>query len=1314
MAENLTLPGLFDGLESEPPAKAKPKREPKPKPKPSAAAKPKAKDRRTAANRERNEREAKARAPFYQADLAVYQQLAPGDRVRVAFVSTSWRAYDGEPGREPKRVAEYEVVSKGTERPFGGNALVAELKPAKGKRWGKLILRGPENPDAPATALLQHRPRGEGSALTTGAWVHLSRPQTSTVPQELLARIAARGPELARGIATMEKRWKAATPAERALALRFARGAEALEGDDWRTWESFVAYRKMIRGMDVGLGPISRDRKAKHEAHAKILPRIEIDFPDESRKIPVRYRVVSTDGAGAPKRGIKRGKLSKIEYARKLSDAHAATGWPNMAVVDSFGALYWDPRPPAPRKPTGFVVICEGGADPDVGQHVCAKPRTLAEAQQAAVAHARAWGEAATIYERTRNVRGRLVERVEKPHLGSMSEDELEILLTELEGSLAKLEGRAKRSDNASSRREWKTATKLKKVWLDKIRRARSARGKTWTTKPTGAILTDWEKRGKVLVAHKWPGSMNQGSYEIRKETLYGGGKSRDVYRVYWAPAGSRPPHNYLNELGNAVHRHFDDHAGVPRGVAPDAWPTVDEAKVVAIRHAQDDLPVSEPRPVPEKPKIPKSWKPEGWYPQSEIEYFERHKHHFGKRPEEYADWVVKAFPWKVWDSGSPAFYADPSDPHFDPAWRYAVMGRAPDDPERLSREDARARGEGYGVVWERLKTVPVEKVKAAILKATEDGRPRTWNRIAVEAFGITADVVTRNVERGLAELVGEQKLAFANLDGGILFWNDAIWRKAHAKPAKPGETRASKSPKAKGKRKPKPKPKPKPIEWERKGYAEEQRVLEQAGWKTWLEIRDADMGPQFAGKTILRTEPPPEDTIDAVEFREWLREYKDTPGRWNEGAYIAVRSSKVPGRWQLTWFRDGEPVGDSERDTLAELVELARADGAYVTQVVPRAKPKQRARKPRKPRKPKAPSVMDQILGKAPVQPDVPQGKLPARFAGKKLTGSQLEALQLESWLEARYPNLVERVHYLVRVHDALVVVNTSGGKDSQAMFLYLTRELKLPEANVFLIHADLPGADWPGTTAWIEKTSEPFKVNVVRAGITFDGLVRHRKEFPSAKIRNCTSDLKRGPIQKAIRATLCMRANLKPGCSKLPRDAQRIVINAMGMRAQESPRRSKAETWKVDLKQTAANRLVFDWLPIHAWTHDQVFAYIKKHGQSPFWIYGKTPADCKRLIEQGSVNEDGSCRPMTRMSCQFCILADAGDQITACMLSPKRAEQICCLEKETGRTMKATTRKRKGQPDELIRQPLEDVIEKARQIQQKGIRSRKLKVLP
>lgn len=152
---------------------------------------------KSAANRAKDEREAKERRPYYKRDLAVYRKLKPGDVVRVHIISTSWHLYDGKPGRKPKRSVDYVVVSK-SQRP--GECL-AELRPApdsKGaaaKRWGTLVLRGAKGNGSPNAVVLQHRPEGEGSAHTTGAWVHLEKPRQPRRPQSRRKPRAAPAPE---------------------------------------------------------------------------------------------------------------------------------------------------------------------------------------------------------------------------------------------------------------------------------------------------------------------------------------------------------------------------------------------------------------------------------------------------------------------------------------------------------------------------------------------------------------------------------------------------------------------------------------------------------------------------------------------------------------------------------------------------------------------------------------------------------------------------------------------------------------------------------------------------------------------------------------------------------------------------------------------------------------------------------------------------------------------------------------------------------------------------------------------------------------
>lgn len=85
---------------------------------------------------------------------------------------------------------------------------------------------------------------------------------------------------------------------------------------------------------------------------------------------------------------------------------------------------------------------------------------------------------------------------------------------------------------------------------------------------------------------------------------------------------------------------------------------------------------------------------------------------------------------------------------------------RSPDDPARPSRAEARAAGDGYGEAWKRLRKRQPEDVAAEILAHLQDGVPRTFNRIAVELWHITADVAFEGVgNTALWDLVVQQKL---------------------------------------------------------------------------------------------------------------------------------------------------------------------------------------------------------------------------------------------------------------------------------------------------------------------------------------------------------------------------------------------------------------------------------------------------------------------------------------------------------------------------------------------------------------------------
>ena len=216
-----------------------------------------------------------------------------------------------------------------------------------------------------------------------------------------------------------------------------------------------------------------------------------------------------------------------------------------------------------------------------------------------------------------------------------------------------------------------------------------------------------------------------------------------------------------------------------------------------------------------------------------------------------------------------------------------------------------------------------------------------------------------------------------------------------------------------------------------------------------------------------------------------------------------------------------------------------------------------------------------------------------------------------------------------------ALFVINHSGGKDSQAMTIKLLRIV--PASQLIVIHAHLPGVEWEGTTNHIATTIGDLPLTIVQARKTFMEMVEHRQMWPSPSTRQCTSDLKRGPIEKAIR-------------HELKRRELKLVVNCMGMRAQESSARAKKEVLKFNARNSKAGREWYDWLPIHSMTESEVFRSIKLAGQNPHWAYGEG---------------------MSRLSCCFCIMSSQSDLRIAAKLNPELYQQYVETEQRINHTL-------------------------------------------
>lgn len=248
------------------------------------------------------------------------------------------------------------------------------------------------------------------------------------------------------------------------------------------------------------------------------------------------------------------------------------------------------------------------------------------------------------------------------------------------------------------------------------------------------------------------------------------------------------------------------------------------------------------------------------------------------------------------------------------------------------------------------------------------------------------------------------------------------------------------------------------------------------------------------------------------------------------------------------------------------------------------------------------------------------------------------------------------ERINDLINL-GAVFYVSHSGGKDSQAMYAYLTNIV--PADQIVVVHADLGAIEWTGVQSHISSNID-HPLHVVRAARSYLEMVEHRGMFPSPSYRQCTSDLKRGPIEKFIRQDMKERG-------------ADVAVNCTGIRAQESSSRAKKNPFIVNKRLTlkSGKRTVFDWMPIFDWTTEEVFEGIAAAGQEPHPAYAE--------------NE--------RLSCVFCIMGSKNDLRHGARQNPELFHTVVELEKRIGHTMFVS----KGQPvalEDHIGLRVEDLI--------------------
>ncbi len=207
-------------------------------------------------------------------------------------------------------------------------------------------------------------------------------------------------------------------------------------------------------------------------------------------------------------------------------------------------------------------------------------------------------------------------------------------------------------------------------------------------------------------------------------------------------------------------------------------------------------------------------------------------------------------------------------------------------------------------------------------------------------------------------------------------------------------------------------------------------------------------------------------------------------------------------------------------------------------------------------------------------------------------------------------------------KLQDARVVASVSGGKDSAALSLWLT-EQGVDHDRIF---ADT-GWEHPDTYEYLrgdlrEKLGPIVEVQSEKGGLK--EWVRHKGMFPTRMRRFCTEKLKVGPIKKHL-------------------DSYDVeIVNAVGVRGQESKARAKMARWEEWRKMDCEV-----WRPLIDWKEEDVIAIHQRHGLAPNPLY---------LRGAG----------VERVGCWPCIFSRKKEIKQVAELTPERIEEIRHLELE------------------------------------------------
>lgn len=293
-----------------------------------------------------------------------------------------------------------------------------------------------------------------------------------------------------------------------------------------------------------------------------------------------------------------------------------------------------------------------------------------------------------------------------------------------------------------------------------------------------------------------------------------------------------------------------------------------------------------------------------------------------------------------------------------------------------------------------------------------------------------------------------------------------------------------------------------------------------------------------------------------------------------------------------------------------------------------------------------------------------------------------------------------------------AALVASISAGKDGQAMLMalviaYIRHNWQGP---LYALHCDLGRAEWPESYSHCQRIAATAGVELVIVrrpqGDLFQEIEDRMEKlagtdkpfWPSSSARYCTSDQKRDqadkelikpkPFWPSLNNRYCTGHQKTNQADKELRKFP-LVISAEGIRAEESPARSKKEAVSIRKSITAKalrdlsledaleyqsfnQRLCLTWYPVFYWTEEQVY---QRCGHS---IEERNYR--RALYREGRKEEalDGWGMSQVyiygndRHSCIICILGSLNDLRTGAREHPEVINYLIGLEDKGGATFK------------------------------------------